>query len=231
MKLSRGLFPLIAFVLIALPVLAHDAWVEPAGGTVFHIYYGHKIPEPYEASKVTSLKVYDAAQKKVNYTQIKTKEGVDVKTAKGKPALFVLDFDNGYWVRMGGESHNVPKDEVKDGDASHPYKCSKTMLNWQPWMAKPQGQHIEFVPVGITALPAAGSALRLQLLVDGKPVGGQMVENNSNETGPKTDSDGFVTVTVIKGVNRFATDYDVADSHDPVAKRVSLTATLVFAAN
>jgi nickel transport protein len=58
-----------------------------------------------------------------------------------------------------------------------------------------------------------------------------MVENNSNEQGPKTDADGYVTVMVVKGQNRFATDHDIDQPNDPDAKRLSLTAAFVFIAN
>lgn len=68
----------------------------------------------------------------------------------------------------------------------------------------------------------------MQLLFEGKPLSNQMVENNSNEQGPKTDENGFVTVTVLKGINRFATDHDIKQPNDPDALRLSLTASLVF---
>ena len=97
-------------------------------------------------------------------------------------------------------------------------------------MARPLGQRIEFVPQGITGMPKAGASLRLRLLLNGKPLGGQMVENNSNEQGPKTDADGYVTVTVLKGINRFATDHNITQPNDADGRRLGLTAALVFQA-
>jgi nickel transport protein len=157
-------------------------------------------------------------------------------TPAGQPALFALEFDNGYWVKVGDEkeSRNVRKSALPAGTAggqsSHPLKFSKTMLRWAPWMGKALGQRIEFVPVGLTAMPRVGSQLKLRLLLDGKPLANQMVENNSNETGPKTDAKGEVTVTVLKGINRYATDHDIMQANMPDAERLSLTAALVFAA-
>ena len=113
-------------------------------------------------------------------------------------------------------------------DPSHPLKFSKTIVSWQPWMNRALGQRIEFVALSADHAPKAGSQLRLKLLLDGKPLGGQMVENNSNEQGPKTDAAGNVTVTVVKGINRFATDYNIHQQNDPDAQRLSLTAALVF---
>ena len=224
LKLSSVLF----IVCMAITVLAHDAWVEPTKGPLFHVLFGHKIPEVYNPGKVASLKVFNASNQSIKYGRINTIDGLDVKV-QGSPALFVLEFDNGYWVRSDNESHNVPQSYIPAGsNPLHAIKYSKTMMSWQSWMSQPQGQRIEFIPVDVTEMPKAGSQLRLQLLLDGKPLAGQMVENNSNEQGPKTDTDGFVTVTVTEGINRFATDYDTMQPNDAIAKRVSLTAVLVF---
>lgn len=230
-KKSLTMLTMICFACWALSVFAHDAWVEPGSGSIYRILYGHKIPEAYDAAKVTSLKVLDARQQQITFSRQQTKEELAVKIQKGTPAMFVLEFDNGYWVKVGGESRNVRKSKMPEGtDPSHPMKFSKTILSWQSWMLHPQGQRIEFVPMNISGMPKAGSTLHLQLLLDGKPLSGQMVENNSNEQGPKTDAQGNVMVTVVKGVNRFATDHDISQPNDPDAKRLSLTAALVFVA-
>lgn len=227
-------FALVSIIFIALSVFAHDAWVEPGSGSIFKILYGHKIPEPYNSSKVTSLKAYDASKRQLLYSRIKTKEGLTIKITKGKPAFFTLEFDNGYWVKVNGESRNIRKSKMPAGvegtDPSHPLKFSKTILSWQQWMSKPQGQRIEFIPQDFSGAPQAGSQLKLKLLLDGKPLAGQRVENNSNEQGPQTDEKGFVMVTVLKGINRFATDYDIKQLDNPDAQRLSLTAALVFIA-
>ncbi len=235
MKKTTTLLAASAAAFLTITTLAHDAWVDPLGGPVYKILYGHKIPEPYPTVKVTSLKVLDAGQKPLKFTRTESKEGLSI-TPAGKPALFVTAFDNGYWVKVGDEkeSRNVRKSALPagtvGGQSSHPMKWSKTMLNWASWMAKPMGQRIEFVPVGLTALPKPGSSLKLRLLLDGKPLANQMVENNSNEMGPKTDANGDVTVTVLKGINRYATDHDIMQANMPDAQRLSLTAALVFVA-
>ena len=235
MKKTTTLLAASAAAFLALTTLAHDAWVDPLGGPVYKILYGHKVPERYPVVKVTSLEVLDAAQTPLKFARTEGKEGLSI-TPVGKPALFVTAFDNGYWVKVGDEkeSRNVRKSALPAGTAggqsSHPLKWSKTMLSWAPWMARPLGQRIEFVPVGLTALPRPGSQLRLHLLLDGQPLANQMVENNSNETGPKTDANGDVTVTVLKGINRYATDHDIIQPTQPDAQRLSLTAALVFVA-
>lgn len=233
MKLFNRSFKILATVFLiclALSLLAHDAWVEPTEGPVYRILYGHKIPEPYKPVKVTSIKVFDSDKRLLKFSKMETKDGMSIKT-NGNVVMFALEFDNGYWVTVGGETKNVRKSKMPEGtNPSHPLKFSKTIKSWQSWMKKPLGQRIEFVPVAFSGAPKAGDQLKLQLLLDGKPLGGQMVENNSNEQGPKTDENGYVMVTILKGVNRFATDYDIKQPNVPDAQRLSLTAALVFVA-
>lgn len=230
-KKSLKITAITFLVCLALTVLAHDAWVEPVAGPIYRILYGHKIPEPFSPVKVTSVKAFDENKHPLQFSKIETKEGLSIKTSNSKAAMFALEFDNGYWVKVGKDSRNVRKSEMPEGtDPSHPLKYSKTIITWQKWMTKPLGQRIEFIPVAISGTPKADEQLRLQLLLDGKPLAGQMVENNSNEQGPKTDANGYVTVMVVKGQNRFATDHDIDQPNDPDAKRLSLTAAFVFMA-
>jgi len=233
MRYNTNYQKIIATILLTcftVNIFAHDAWVEPTAGPIYRILYGHKIPESYKAMKVTSLKVYNTNKQLVKFDKMETKEGLSIK-ALGKPAMFALEFDNGYWVKVGKESKNVRKSEMPEGtDPVHPLKFSKTIKVWEDWMKKPIGQRIEFIPLNFKGSPKAGYKLKMQLLLDGKPLSGQMVENNSNEQGPKTDSDGFVTVSVLKGQNRFATDYDIKQPNEHDALRLSLTAALVFVA-
>lgn len=236
MKTSTKLIALTSAALViglAVRVLAHDAWAEPGAGPVYRILYGHKNPEAYPVVKVTSVKALDARQHPLTVSRTQTPDGLSVRPS-GRPVLFAVEFDNGYYVTVGKEHRNVRLSQLPAGvrgtNPSHPLKFSKTLLTWQPWMARPLGQRIELVPQGLSAMPKPGSSLRLRLLLNGKPLGGQMVENNSNEQGPKTDTDGYVTVTVLAGVNRFATDHDITQSRDADAKRLSLTAALVFVA-
>ncbi len=223
-----------ATALLALPLLAHDAWVDPFGGPVYQVFYGHKVPEPYQAAKVTTLQVLDAQQHFLPYTRQPTAKGLSIKPT-GKPVLFVLDFDNGYWTKtpQDKESRNVrltTEPAGAGGIGSHPLKFSKTVLSWQPWMFKPVGQRFEFVPEAFTGALKAGQPFKVRLLLDGQPVANAMVENNSNEEGPRTDASGEVTVTLVKGINRLANDLDLNQLADPDATRLSLTAALVFVA-
>lgn len=223
---------IVCLVCFAYIGSAHDAWVDPAKGPTYKIFYGHKKPEAYVLNKITSIMVMDAQQKSLNFSRIEKKEGLSIKVKAGKPAIFALEFDNGYWVKVGDQSINSRKSQMPAGtDPARVLKFSKTITTWLPWMKQPLGQRFELVPISFKETPKSGAQLELQLLLDGKPLGGQMVENNSNEEGPKTNEEGRVTVTVLKGINRFATDYNIIQTTDPDATRLSLTAALVFLAN
>ena len=110
-----------------------------------------------------------------------------------------------------------------------PLKWGKTIVQWQPWMTEPVGQRIEVLPV-TAAEPKAGSKFTVRVLFEGKPLAGVMVENNSNETGPKTDADGRATLVLVPGINRLAVDYDLPLKADPDADTLVLNASLVFMA-
>ncbi len=230
MKTINHLLCTLISVCISTISNAHDAWVMPSKGPVYNIFYGHKEPETYRMEKVTSIAVWDKNQNAIPYYKMEGEENMSIRLKQNTPALFALSFDNGYWVTIGDEHINKRISDMPEGTKpSHPLKYSKTIMDWQNWMAKPVGQRIEFIPVEASdKAPKAGSKLKLQLLLDGQPLAGQRVENNSNEKGPKTDANGMVTVTILKGINRFATDYDLMQEIDPDAKRLSLTAALVF---
>ena len=235
--MKKLLFPLTlaaTLAALALPLLAHDAWVDPFGGPIYQVFYGHKAPENYPAAKVTTLQVLDAQQHFLAYTRLPTAKGLNIKPT-GQPALFVLEFDNGYWTKtpQEKESRNVrltSQPASAKGVGSRLFKFSKTVLRWQPWMFKPMGQRFEFVPAPFTGSLKAGQPFKVRLLLDGQPVANAMVENNSNEKGPRTNANGEVTLTLVKGINRLANDLDITQAADPDATRLSLTAALVFIA-
>lgn len=180
------------------------------------------------------MQVLDAQQHFLPYTRLPTPKGLSIKPT-GQPALFVLEYDNGYWTKtpQDKESRNVrltSQPASAKGVGSRLFKFSKTVLRWQPWMFKPMGQRFEFVPLAFTGALHAGQSFRVRLLLDGQPLANAMVENNSNEEGPRTDANGEVAITLVKGVNRLANDLDIHQLADPDATRLSLTAALVFVA-
>ena len=234
--MKKLVLPLLLAAAAVLPLLAHDAWVDPLGGPVYQILYGHKETESYPAAKVTSLQVLDAGQHFLPYTRQTSDKGVSI-TPQGKPAMFALEFDNGYWVKDPSteKSTNVrlssrPAAERPGLLGSRVFKFSKTMLHWELWMFKPFGQRLEFVPESFTGPLRAGQSFRVRLLLDGQPLAGELVDNNNTTAGPRTDATGLATITLVQGVNRLSSTHDIAQAADPEFTRLSLNASLVFVA-
>jgi nickel transport protein len=145
--------------------------------------------------------------------------------------MFLVEFDNGSYSTVDGKTVNVGKREAPSATSSRrPLKWGKTIVVWQSWMTEPVGQRIEVLPVTAAAEPTAGSKFTVRVLFEGKPLAGVMVENNSNETGPKTDADGRATLVLVPGINRLAVDYDLPLKADADADTLALNASLVFMA-
>jgi nickel transport protein len=216
--------------LCATAAQAHDAWIAPTSGPVYPVHSGHKDPAPFPGSKVQAVRVLDSQQNELPASIAAGATGADV-TVSGAPAMLLVFFDNGFWVKEPSGSRNVSKLESTSATSgSRPLKWGKTITQWTAWSGMPMGQRIEIVPVGISVAPKAGSKLTVQVLLNGKPLPGVMVENNSNETGPTTDASGFATLTLTSGQQRIAIDHDVPVKNDPKTDKLVLNASLVFVA-
>ena len=218
-----------AFTFIACSAAsAHDAWVAPVDGPVFPVHFGHKSPQDYVAAKVKAATAFDAARTPLSVEISRESKGASVK-ASGAAAMLLVEFDNGFYTKIDGKSVQMSKRDAPAGSTTnHPVKSGKTIVQWAPWMTEPVGQRIEVLPVDASAAPKAGSKFKVRVLLDGKPVGGVLVQNNSNETGPKTDADGLATLTLVKGINRLSVDYDIPMKGDPDTDKLGLNASLVF---
>lgn len=207
---------------------AHDAWVAPVEGPVFPVHFGHKAPQDYVAEKVKTVTAFDANRLPLTVDVMRDATGASVR-ANGKPAMLLVEFDNGFYTKVDGKSIQMSKRDAPPGSTTnHPVKSGKTIVQWAPWMAEPMGQRLEVLPLKVSGAPKAGSKFKVRILLDGKPVSGVMVENNSNETGPKTDADGLATLTLVKGINRLSVDYDIPMPGDPETDKLGLNGSLVF---
>ncbi|AMS31894.1 hypothetical protein AEM42_04800 [Betaproteobacteria bacterium UKL13-2] len=225
--LGIAVFSTVSFVQNAA---AHDAWVAPVAGSVYPVHFGHKEPQSYAAAKVKAVSVFDAKRATLTNEISRDDKGASVKVS-GTPAMFLVEFDNGSYSTVDGKTVNVGKREAPSATSSRrPLKWGKTIVVWQSWMTEPVGQRIEVLPVTAAAEPTAGSKFTVRVLFEGKPLAGVMVENNSNETGPKTDADGRATLVLVPGINRLAVDYDLPLKADADADTLALNASLVFMA-
>lgn len=213
--------------------LAHDAWLEPAGGG-FVVLYGHKgQADPYKPEKVRELQLLDASGQPLPSQRRVQAERVFVN-APSTPAMATLLFDNGFWSRtsMDTPSKNVPKNELPGAiSGSHSLKTHKLVLSWGPVVAQPQGQRLEIVPQ-VQQQPAAGAMLPVQVLWEGKPLAGARLRRAELEKDPgvQTDAQGEAAVPVAAGRQMLLVSHSVDLPGDPRADRASWSANLVFTA-
>lgn len=110
--------PTVALAIAGLSTLgligsasAHDAWVAPVTGPVYPVHFGHKEPQSYAAAKVKVVSVLDAKRGPLANEISRDDKGASVKV-NGKPAMFLVEFDNGFYSRVDGKTVNVSKREA-----------------------------------------------------------------------------------------------------------------------
>ena len=219
-----------ALLLSAAPAWAHDAWIE-LQGPPHAVVFGHDGQgEPYDVSKVRQVRAWNAAGQALAVRTRAGAQGVQVEAEGGPAALWAVEFDNGFWVRQDGKSRNVPRTAVQGPveSSSRALKFGKTVLAWGEQVAKPVGQRLEIVPLA-TRAPAAGQALPVQVLFEGRPLPGAkvVVEGDRPHDGPAatTDAQGRATVTLRRGVQLVTVGHSVPYP-GPEAERDNLAANL-----
>lgn len=190
--------PLLWTSLLALtmnaPAWAHEAWVALSGPR-HEILYGH-LEQPdrhYDLAKIKRLLAFDGAGHAV---AVELSSGQHPATvAAAKAAIFLLDFDNGFWSKTTAGSKNLPKNQVPDAlSGMRSLKYGKTVLAWGPLAQKAFGQRLEVIPE-IAAAPKAGTNLPLRVEFDGKPLAGASVQlEGYQKSVVKTGADGRANI-------------------------------------
>lgn len=209
-------------------VFAHDAWIEAESET-YTVYYGHEKPEKYPADKIKEIKVIDANNKLLSH-KVSNEAGQAVRILpEGKPALFTLSFDNGFWTKnQQGKWENKPKSQVKKSiESSHALKFGKSIVLWNELSNKPRGQRLEIVPLNTTA-PVANQAFAFQVFYDGEPLSKAVITQNGKETKIVTDTQGKASVLLSKGKQRLGVENRIPLISDSEADTLSLEANLWF---
>lgn len=208
---------------------AHTAWLEPEGGGWRVLYGGHEGKvEAYPVEKLKSVVAYAADGTPVALQRQDDADGARVRAA-GEAAVLLLFFDNGIWSRPeGGRSVNKPMNEVPGATSGvQALKYHKTIARWGAAATRAWGQPFEVVAVD-EAPPRAGEALRLRVLIDGKPAAGIKVAADENEEGVLSDADGVVSVLPQAGFNKLWAGQRRAVSGDPRFTTVSVEYILAF---
>ena len=193
-----------AWLLCANPVYAHNVWLEPdtQGGYVMQ-FGGHEgRTEAFDPAKLQRVHAYDLRGREVSCDVQNMHGGIRVKP-DAKAALIAVELDNGYFSSVKPEGDMLPLPMDKNPGAVrgvHARKFHKTVVRWGAVMQKPLGQIFEIVPQAGQA-PHAGQPLKVQVLLNGKPLAGARLSWNENGAPTLSDAQGMVSVTPSAGTN------------------------------
>jgi nickel transport protein len=188
--------PLAALLCLAvgLPALAHEAWVDPSGPS-HAVRYGHfDQPGAADAARIVRLQAVDASGKRRLLPVARDGEASASGTGA---ALFLLDYDNGYWSKTPEGSRNLPRSQAPGAlSTARVLKYGKTVLAWTAPATQAHGQRLEIVPLGAGA-PRAGGSLDLQVRFDGRPLAGAVVQREGEgHAAVRTDGEGRARIAL-----------------------------------
>jgi nickel transport protein len=224
---------LLLILLCEGPALAHDVWIESAGGGNLAVVYGHPgKTEAYDPAKVEKAWAWGAAGEAVPMSVKKEKDGVVVVPEKGA-ALVTVQFNNGYWTKTTEGFKNAPKGGIENYmESFHSLRYAKMILGWSDQLKKPQDVEIDLTPLVNPLELKVGDALPLMVYYKGKPVEGAKIYG-AEEDGNKvyTDKDGKARVTISKpGRQKIGASYRVYVDNDPDTDSYIRSVNMVFQA-
>ena len=176
--------------------LAHDFWLERAGGT-FLLRYGHHGGEalPLDAGKLKRLlcrKDKGAAENLLRAAVVAPKH---VSLAASCAVLSAF-FDGGFYSQTPDGEKNLPKNQVPDAVKAW---RSKQFAKWldirSPLASQPVGDELEIVPVTDLAKVKTGDKATFRVLLGGKPLSGAVLAIDHKPLG-ETDDEGQVRVRI-----------------------------------
>lgn len=209
MKRVGTMMTMAAVAVLGASAHAHTVWLEAAAdepGKFRVLFNGHngKV-ESASPEKLKTADAFDARGRKLAVSRHVSAQGLDLKI-DGVVAMVAVSFDNGIHSRRTvGPSVEAPMNEVAGAvRATRALKYHKTIVSWQAGATrKPVGQAFEVVPLDSKA-PQAGKPMRVQVLLDGKPVAGVKLGagEDGGESSPVTGADGIAAFTPVAGFNK-----------------------------
>ncbi|AEB09955.1 DUF4198 domain-containing protein [Desulfobacca acetoxidans] len=229
--MKKAVMLALALTLVSAATLyAHDTWVARDGGT-YVVMWGHDgKSDPYKADFIKAAKGIDASGKDLS-VMVKDKGTSATLVMPQEPALVIVVFNSGPWVKTPEGWKNVSKRGVKDVLQSIKGETfSKNLWEWNNSFTQPVGGKMELVPLKNPLALKVGDKLPFQVLYDGRPlpgatVGAEGVEKDSL----KTDKDGKAEVVIKKnGLNIVKATRKTDTPNDPDADMLYKSATIAF---
>jgi nickel transport protein len=221
---------LVLTLFFASALYAHDAWVAKDGDLLV-VKYGHgdKI-DPYKPTYVKGAEAYNASGTQIPMA-VTAQETRAVLAPTQAPALILLVFDSGAWVKTPEGDKNVSKREAKNVISSlKSQKYSKGIWQWNDGFSKPLGGKMELVPLKNPLALKAGDKLPFLVLYEGKPLAGAPVAAEGvGKDALKTDANGRAEVAIKKsGFNLVSATHKTDTPNDPDADVLYESANIAF---
>jgi nickel transport protein len=224
--------PIVAllFMVIALPVAAHDLWLESEGATLT-LFQGHKHSEhagaetlPYEPGFVKAAACLDAAGTTKALPLAKT---APMKFA-GDCTAVLVSVSSGYWTKTPWETKNVPKTGISGALGSWLSEESvKRIGRWTTGAAQPMGDSLEIVPLANPLTLKPDDKLTVRVTEGRQPKAGVPVAYGGDVRGA-TGADGTIAIRIRHGgVQIITTSVETPLTDGKADKRIQ-SATLQF---
>lgn len=185
--------------------------------------------------KVSNFSAYDENGQAVA-SKLVTQGPLVTVDLENQPAIVTAVMDYGMWAKTpDGKWHNKGYDEVPDAVVSeHNFKYAVHIRGELNGPLGPlEGQKLQILPVAKKLPEKAGTALKLKVIFDGKPVKGvRIITDYVNDPDMKplrTAADGTVTIKVRnQGLNVIAAIHDSKPIDPDKSRKNEHLATLSF---
>lgn len=159
---------------------------------------------------------------------------------EGNPSVASLNYDFGYYTfTKNGKHYAQIRSDLTDVEGANEvtqtrkiYKMGKSIFAWDEAAKKPLGLKFEIIPLQNPLVLKEGDKLKVQVLLDSKPVSGvEFEDQNDDIDGVVTDSKGIATLTLTKakdGLQIIAAGIKLPYNLDRYGDTLQLTATLSF---
>jgi nickel transport protein len=192
--MSRHL--VLFFCVTALPVCAHDLWIE-RDDTLHTLAYGHERSGhegakqlEYKPETVKQAICFNSAGQEIHAD----KGNSYPATLKGKCSASWFLTSSGYWSKTPYGTKNLPKNEAGAVIESwFSVEGVKRIDQWSDGLARPLTRELELVPLENPLSLKTGDKLHLSAFFQGKPAGGVTVAYFGKPRGI-TDANGNVNI-------------------------------------
>ncbi len=222
---------LLASVLVANVVFAHQVVAVKKDGAYEVSYWNHETFEPYSKEQVKGVKAFGIDGKTISAAIDYSGEKPKILT-DAEAGMVTLSFDAGRWVKdtKGFKNVTSTKLEGKVFGTLKSHKFGKTIFSWSDAYAKPTGLYMEVVPLVNPLKLKAGDILPVLVLKEGAALANAGFESSDEEDPTyKTDAYGIAHIPLKKkGLFIVAAKHYAQQFSDPTVDAITVQSSLSF---